>query len=241
MNSLQNIAGSRAFSIGAILNRTLATLMKNPVLFIGLAVAATAPQLLLRALLPGNIVMTIIGSILSSILAAAIQAAAAYGAYRILMGGSTSVGECLSRGFRRMVPVVVAALLVGLVVGLGTLLFVVPGIILMCMLAVTMPACVVEHLGAIDAMKRSQSLTSGYRWQILGLVVIVTIAVFAIAFLVGYVVMLITGSFILSILVGGFISAIPGAFNSVMFSIIYYELRSIKEGTTLESLANVFD
>ncbi len=67
-------------------------------------------------------------------------------------------------------PYLVASILVGIAVFFGLLLCIVPGIILAIMWAF-FGYLIVENptISATDAMRRSAEITSGYRWQLLGL------------------------------------------------------------------------
>ncbi|HEX8118643.1 MAG TPA: hypothetical protein VF521_15315, partial [Pyrinomonadaceae bacterium] len=50
-----------------------------------------------------------------------------------------------------------------LVTTFGYILLIVPGIIFSLMFSVSVPAAIVERLGAVDAMRRSYELTKGYK------------------------------------------------------------------------------
>jgi uncharacterized membrane protein len=61
-----------------------------------------------------------------------------------------------------------ASLLVAIVVGIGMLLLIVPGIILGLMFLFTTYIVVDRERGPIEAMKDSKAITQGYKWQLLG-------------------------------------------------------------------------
>lgn len=77
--------------------------------------------------------------------------------------GTSSAGECLARGLKSLPNVFVVSLLHSIMTWVGFILLIVPGIILMMMFAVCVPAAVVEGLGPIAALKRSHELTKGYK------------------------------------------------------------------------------
>ena len=62
-----------------------------------------------------------------------------------------------------------ASILVAIVVGLGMLLLVVPGVILGLMFLFTTYIVIDRERGPIEAMKDSNAITRGYKWQLLGL------------------------------------------------------------------------
>lgn len=62
-----------------------------------------------------------------------------------------------------------ASILVAIVVGLGMLLLIVPGIILGLMFLFTTYIVIDRERGPIEAMKDSNAITRGFKWQLLGL------------------------------------------------------------------------
>lgn len=230
------------FSVESVPGRTWSTLFRNPGVFFGLTSVSLLLSILIELLLPRRNAGRIVGNVVDMVLTQGIQGAIAYGVFQSLRGYPASIGEAVSRGMSRIGPLFLAALLVALGVGLGTLLFVIPGLVLMCMWVVTVPACVVERLGAADALGRSTRLTEGHRMKIFGLLLLVFLAGFGCSKLSEFLVLhVLPASRFLGILTGFLLGLLPYAFSSVMTSIIYYDLRADKEGITLDSLANVFD
>lgn len=104
---------------------------------------------------------------------------------------------------------------------------------------VAIPAIVVEGAGPIECFRRSAHLVAGNRWKVFALVVIVYLPEIA----VNIVLLLATeavGPVVIAIL-NIVLSGVFITFNSVMTVMIYGHLRSIKEGSSTESLADVFD
>jgi uncharacterized membrane protein len=83
------------------------------------------------------------------------QAIVVFAAFQDLRGKPVNAAESFSRCLSRIVPIIVASILVGLLVFIGSMLCVVPGLIAMAAMAVVLPACVVERLGPIQSMSRS--------------------------------------------------------------------------------------
>ncbi|MCA8906298.1 MAG: hypothetical protein KDA49_16910 [Rhodospirillaceae bacterium] len=81
---------------------------------------------------------------------------------------SKVIGDVL----RSLPALVVACVLATLAVSLGTLLLIVPGVILMLVFWLVIPCAVVERVGPITALKRSAELTRGCRGQILAVMVL---------------------------------------------------------------------
>lgn len=59
---------------------------------------------------------------------------------------------------------------------LGFMLLLIPGLILMCLWSLVVPACVLERLGPLSSLSRSARLTKGYRWPVFGLILLTVIA-----------------------------------------------------------------
>lgn len=75
--------------------------------------------------------------------------------------------------FRNYWNVVLAAFLCSLIVVVGILFLIVPGIILACKLAFVPYLVMDKKIDAIDAIKESWSLTDGYAWKIFLMVLLV--------------------------------------------------------------------
>lgn len=227
-------AGTR-FSIGAVISQTFSTLMKNPVLYLVLSVIVAIPNAMAEAVSEDS-GMSFVLAACSFVIAILMQGAMAYGVYRSLIGEKASVGEALSNGLSRIVPLVLTSLLVSIALGVAFLLLIIPGLILSCILAVAIPACVVERQGVMASINRSADLTKGYRWSIFGLYVLIFIALFAFAFAV----VIVGGQMENSIVSLLFNIAFTAVYN-VLIATLYYALRSDKEGVGVDKLARVFD
>ena len=243
-NSQGSVVEGPQFTAGGVLSRTLDILKKNIAVFFVLSAVAIFPPLIIMALVPPSMGAIAISSIVSMILALTVQGAMAYAVYRSLCGDTASLGESVQRGMARFIPLFLAALLSGLGIGIGSMLLLIPGIILTCMWAVVIPACVVEGLGPVQSLSRSAELTKGYRMTIFGLALVYYLLVFGINYLLVVVVedMTVTAATPLIInLVNGFLLLVPETIYLVMLVVIYYMLRVAKEGVGVDKLANVFD
>ena len=80
-----------------------------------------------------------------------------------------------------------ASILVGVTIGVGFVLLIVPGIIAMLFFMFTTFIVIDRGLGPIDAMKESMRIGNGYRWTLLGLIVLLMLIIVAgtVALLVG--------------------------------------------------------
>ena len=114
--------------------------------------------------------------------------------------------------------------------------------IIASMYLVTVHACVIEKLGINAALKRSIDLTDGYCLQIFLLLFIAFLTSSMVTGGVSFVTTLITWErAVLEKIAVSLFSLAFTAFTCVMYSIIYYNLRTAKEGASLDNLAKMFD
>ncbi|HTD35811.1 MAG TPA: hypothetical protein VK665_19330, partial [Candidatus Elarobacter sp.] len=112
--------------------------------------------------------------------------------------------------------------------------------IVMVVFYVAIPACVVERLSPSQSLSRSSQLTSGYRWQIFGAAFLVFIAAFLVEIVIAA--LLEHPATLVAFEVVTFLwTALVSAYQAVLVTIIYHDLRVAKEGIDIEQLASVFD
>lgn len=94
---------------------------------------------------------------------ALMSGALSYAVLNLQQGGAVSVGETLKRSLRMLPKLFLMDLMYMVVIGVGYVLLVVPGIIFSLMYALVIPIAVAEGLGPIESFKRSAELTKGYK------------------------------------------------------------------------------
>jgi hypothetical protein len=176
---------------------------------------------------------------LQFILTSFAQAIVVFAAFQDLRGRPVNAGESLRRGLSRLFPVVVASVLTAMVVGVGLLLCLIPGLVALTALAVVLPACVVERLGPIEAMSRSSDLTTGHRWPILAVGVAWILIVFGVTYAIEAAMPGVTT--MPARLLTWIWQVISGSFSSVYAAILYHDLRAVREGIGIDEIASVFD
>jgi hypothetical protein len=163
------------------------------------------------------------------------------------LGTEITVGQAYRFVWPKFLNLIGAGILVALVVHMGLLLLVVPGIIFGLWFALTTPAIVVENLKVIEGMSRSKALASGN----LGKILSVGFLVYVISWVVGIPfgiagnflgrilffnnILLMTFIYQLTAVVGQILIVPIGA---IAYILLYYDLRIRKEGFDLEMLAN---
>jgi len=101
-----------------------------------------------------------------------IMAPLSYGAsllcLKAVRGESFNVNEIFF-AYRRTLQIALANILVGIVVGLGFVLLIVPGIIFACKLSMVPYLVMDRNMEAVEAVRTSWNITKGYSWTIFGM------------------------------------------------------------------------
>ncbi len=179
---------------------------------------------------------------LSSVLWAGIQSALTYGTLRALEGERVRVGAMLRVGVTKLLPVFLVSLGSGLVIMVGAIAFVIPGIIAACALSLAVPVAIAEPVGPSSAMRRSWALTKGSRTRIFACVAVVGVALVAAA--AAAVAVSSAGEGFVSPRVEAVLSEALGTLLLTVFpvaaAVAYSELRRTKEGVPAAELERVF-
>jgi uncharacterized membrane protein len=157
-----------------------------------------------------------------------------------MRGRPVSLSESLQVGLQRFFPIVGLAIVMGIMVMLGFILLIVPGLILLTMWFVSTPACVVERLGPIRSLGRSSELTKGHRWKIFGLMLVLLLISMVVTPVIEYSFAAIGGTML--VLIASLLwNGVWGAFYAISVVVTYHDLRVAKEGIDIEQIAAVFD
>ena len=141
----------------------------------------------------------------------------------------TTVGEVFERARPYLWTLILAGFLAGLGITVGLILLIVPGLILITLWCLLVPAIVLEGKHVGDAFGRSRELVRGHAWTVFGVIIIVVI-------LSGIASGIIQSIFSFLPLffrywIGGAIAnAIVGPFLAVALTLMYFALKELKEG-----------
>lgn len=254
--------------IGSILSQSMSILFGRFLLFFAIAFAVQLVALLLNRLFvptaalldPETAVSAAfaVGPIVSGLLALVASSVTTgiivLGAYDAWLGNPSRPGAYLGAALAAIVPLVVLSIVVNVVAGLGLVLLILPGLYVLSMWSVVTPAIVAEGAG-FGALGRSLQLTSGYRWSIVGLLVVLFVIIIAIQFVVSAALGAAFGVSALAPTADQFATltslpyqlaaALPGAlmaaFAAVLTAVLYARLKEIKEGVGYEDLGTVFE
>ena len=164
------------FRVGHVISRSFALLFRHFLTFFIITLIAFSPLLLMRGAAanaeadPVQTLITLgVSFVLLMVLSMFSSAIILHGTFQDMRNRPVNLLESLKVAFRRLLPLIVLALLETVLLMLGILLLVVPGLILYTMWLVAVAACVVERTGPWRSLRRSQELTKGHRWKIFGL------------------------------------------------------------------------
>lgn len=144
------------------------------------------------------------------------------------------MGETFGRVRPQLGAIVVAGLLAGLGIGVGLLLFIVPGLVLMTLWVLIIPVVVLERTSAGAAFGRSRELVRGHGWNVFGVIVLTILVLIGFGIVLG-----IVGSALspladwlrsfLSFVISGTLTA---PFVALVWTLLYFRLREAKEPAT---------
>jgi hypothetical protein len=126
-----------------------------------------------------------------------------------------------------------------LLAGLASILLIIPGLILLTMWFVAIPACVVEQTGPWKSLRRSAALTKGNRWKVFGIMLLLFIVTVVAGALMGA--LTVAAGTTIGLLANLLWSALIGAFSAILGVVTYHDLRVAKEGVDTDQIAAVFD
>jgi hypothetical protein len=141
-----------------------------------------------------------------------------------------SVGEILGSVTGRLISIILLEIVLAILVGIGLLLLIVPGVILALMWSVSMPSLVVEDKGVFDSLSRSSELTKDNRMRILGIVLIVVLIYIAI---IAIGVALTAAVPVLGVIAMIIVGVLAYPYVSIISTVLYYRLVELKEGVAV--------
>lgn len=237
----------RGLDIGKVLTDGLAVAAHNfgPFFLLALVLQGIPSALIAYGQLLGRPfgVFVVLGGLASLVTAPMMQGALITGAMDDLEGRPVSMNECLAAGRRHWLRLLGVDILVGLGVGIGLMLLVVPGVLLALRWAVSTPLVVLEDRGIQQAMGRSAALTENRRWSIflLGLIFMGAMIVLEIVVsIIGLPFAFLGAHSAFSTLIGPLVSTCASVVAYPVGASLFRQLRGDKEGANPAALGEVF-
>ncbi len=162
----------------------------------------------------------------------------------ICLGNVPSLARAYKKVFGVMWKLLATNILQVVIIFIGIMLLVVPGIIAMLWLIFTPSVVILEGLGGFAALKRSKDLAHGYNWRNLGVILLMLIILVVIGAIIGAIYGLLVGlllppathAFLIRIL-QAVVNLIGGTITLTMIVLLYYDLRARKEAYDAAALA----
>lgn len=246
------------FRVGRTLGHGFSVYYRNFVPFTIVAFAITLPLLLLEIYgatwdltSVTRTRMEYTYAVADFLLGSVVSGALVYGTFQALQGHRLEISDCLSNGTRSAVAVIAISVVIFVIIILGYVALIIPGLMAMTVFAVAVPVTVVEKQGIGGALRRSRELTKGYGWEVFGLIVLsIFLPMLAIGFIIGFVAgfgaafsggMQTETLALIEIVLNFVLNGVFAAFYASVTCVMYHHLREAKEGVGIEELAAVFD
>ena len=243
--------------IGNVLSRAFSTWFDHFFGFLVLALVLTLPILPLE-LMPvfsgagaegglGNILGGL-GGILRSVAGYLLTGVVVLTVFQSLKGESGTIMESITSVKSKLLSIIGAAILISIILGLGFLACIIPGIYLALILVAVIPVIVVEDKGIFDAFSRSNELTKGNRLQIFFIYLFYFfIVIFVLAITIGFTTVIFgfgigeapaelaaegdlsAASIILASLFSHLTDALVMPLQATLTTIVYHDLRQQKD------------
>lgn len=143
-----------------------------------------------------------------------------------LLGRETSLKKSFNAALDVLPSLIVGAILVGIIVLIGLILLIIPGIIFLVWLCLTQTVIVLERKGAVDALGRSKELTKGKWFHTFGVIVIIFL-ILLVASSIGGMVSSLFALFLprpFATLIEEIVSSLISPIYGVIITVLYFDL-----------------
>lgn len=181
----------------------------------------------------------VIGLVLNIAISFLVTGVMCLAALDALLGKRHTIMEYVSQTLRHLGPILVLGVLLYAMAGVGFTLLLVPGLYVMARYLPWVPAIVFENAGW-KGLTRAQELTAGYRWPLVGAVVLMGLVIVAMILFLSPLALM-GGGGLVTVLFEGVISGLYYALLAIFTALIYARLREIKEGMTTADIAATID
>jgi glycerophosphoryl diester phosphodiesterase family protein len=258
----------RPLTMGELLDRTFYLYRKHFVLFAGIIALPhliyLAFQLVGVAIRPGmgssitfaistvfwslGMVVIYLGAIAAS------QGATVIAVSQVHLERPASVIDSFRLIGPRVVSLSLMLIAIGLAIGIGFLLLIIPGLILLSMWSLTIPVAVLENKGLSDSVNRSAELTKGDRGKILLIYLLFVVLVWGISMLINLPVIALVGVIArgnpeammgwpqVALALSGFLTqCLVGPLLTIALALVYYDERVRKEAFDIQLMMATLD
>lgn len=235
-----------------ILRTALVMYRRYPLLFATLAVGVIAPYELARLAVTGvgplgngksgdEGTLLLFELIYYVLVGPLISALHVHAVIEIGEGRRPRIGPVALRGLGVLAVVVAAEIVAGVLIGLGFIALIVPGIVLSLRWSVVAQTAAVDHEGWMPALRRSAQLTAGHYWHIFRVLLAIGFLTFLIAAIAGALAGGGHNTSVASVLIGIVVYTLIASFGALTLAVLYFDLRAREAGPRLDPLAGYAD
>jgi hypothetical protein len=220
-------------NLGDILNTTFNLYRENFVLFAGICAVIVIPEAILAAAfaLSHSVLFALLAGLLALAVPFLLTGALAQAVSARYLGKPMTIAEAYeSLGTGTVLTLVGVSFLGALLVIIGLIIFIIPGIYIGVRFTVSAQAAVLERQSVTNSLRRSWNLVEGNWWRVFGIVLVVAILVFLLETLVGRLVGAVVGAALGTGLSTVVVGIVIQPIQSIALTLLYYDLRIRKEG-----------
>ena len=138
-----------------------------------------------------------------------------------------SVGETFERVLPVLNRVVLAGILLGLAIGIGFLLLIVPGLVVLTLWIFVIPAIVLENRGVGESFGRSRELVRGNGWNVFGVIVLTFILLLGVSIALRLILAPLD-DWLASLVQQVVANTLVAPFAIIVWTLSYYRLRALE-------------
>jgi hypothetical protein len=220
---------NQKLDVGGTLRQTFSTYGAQAGVLLPVAFALFVVVAIVDAIISGSFILFPLG-LAVSVVAATLYQGMVVGLVRDVQDGrrDSSVQDLIDAAWPVVLPLIGVGIFAGICIGLGFLLFVIPGLILLTFWAVIAPVIVVERSGVFAALGRSRELVRGNGWQVFGVIFVVFLITGIVAAILAVIGRGISDSVGMRILFNLIASTLTAPITALAAATIYFRLLAIK-------------
>lgn len=230
----------RPLAVGEILDGAFALYRRHFVLLVLTAAAVFVPLGLIGMVVP---LLGFMGSILAPFL---INGALIWAASEFIHEREITMGAALKVGLKRLVPLAIMSLAYGLIVSIGFVLLIIPGLMALVYFFAYQQIVVIER--RLNFLDRSVSLVKGGFWKCTAVVLIATIIVALPSIILAVGSLTLTEQLQTEVITFGWqqlaqfgLSCLTLPFTALVTTLLYYERRVTVEGLDVARSAETLE
>lgn len=219
--------------LGEILNTTFNLYRDNFTLFAGICAVIVVPEAILLSLfaVSHSTIFVLLAALVSLTVPFLLTGALAQAVSARYLGRPMTIAQAYQAlGSGTILTLVAVSFLSGILVLIGLILVVIPGIYLAVRFTVASQAAVLEREGVTDSLRRSWRLVEGKWWHVFGIVVVVSILVGVLERLAGSLGSSIAGDVLGTGLSTAIVGILIQPIQAIALTLLFYDLRIRQEG-----------